>query len=61
MMTKPEFESDPVIESYKKHIDRTLIRRNLKLTPEERILQLARLQEFAEELRRAGARERKRR
>ncbi len=45
MMTKSVFESDPVIESYKKHIDRSLIRRNLKLTPEERILQLARLQE----------------
>ena len=60
MMTKSELNADPVIEAYKKHIDRTLIRRNLKLTPEERLIQLARLQEFAEELRRAGARARKR-
>lgn len=45
---------DPVIEAYKRHVDRSLIRRNLKLTVEERILQLARLQDFAEELRRAG-------
>ncbi len=46
--------SDPVIDAYKKHVDRSLIRKNLKLTVEERILQLARLQDFAEELRRAG-------
>ena len=29
---------DPVTEEYRKHIDRTLIRRNLRKTPEERIL-----------------------
>ena len=52
---------DPVIEAYKKDLDRTLIRKNLSLTVEERLLQLARLQEFAEELRRAGAAARKRR
>jgi len=49
-------EPDPVIEAYKKDIDRTLIRENLKLTPEQRILQLMKLQEFAEELRAAGRR-----
>jgi len=47
---------DPVIEAYKKDIDRTLIRENLKLTPEERLLQLMKLQEFAEELQLAGRR-----
>ena len=31
---------DPVIEAYKKDVDRTLIRENLKLTPEQRILKL---------------------
>jgi hypothetical protein len=41
---------DPVIEAYKKDIDRTLIRENLKLTPQERLDNLMRLQEFAEEL-----------
>lgn len=46
--------SDPVIEAYKKDIDRTLLRENLKLTPEQRVLKLMELQRFAEELRRAG-------
>jgi hypothetical protein len=49
-----QFEPDPVIEAYKKDVDRTLIRENLKLTPEQRLLELMRLQEFAEELRKAG-------
>ena len=49
---------DPVIEAYKKDIDRTLIRENLKRTPEERLVQLMKLQEFAEELRAAGQRSR---
>jgi hypothetical protein len=31
----PDF-SDPVIEAYKKDVDRTLLRENLKLTPDER-------------------------
>ena len=31
---------DPVIEAYKKGVDRTLIREMLKLTPEQRILRL---------------------
>jgi hypothetical protein len=45
---------DPVIEAYKKDIDVTLIRENLKLTPEERVRRLMELQRFADELRRAG-------
>lgn len=45
---------DPVIEAYKKHIDRTLIRENLRLTVEQRIEELMKLQQFAEEVRRAG-------
>jgi hypothetical protein len=44
---------DPVIEAYKKDVDRTLIRENLKLTPEQRLANLERLQEFAIEIRRA--------
>lgn len=47
------FETDPVIEAYKKDVDRTLIRENLKLSVEERLEKLTSLQEFAEELRRA--------
>jgi hypothetical protein len=48
------YAPDPVIEFYKQGVDRTLIRANLRLTVEERFEQLMRLQEFAEELRRAG-------
>jgi hypothetical protein len=47
-------EPDPVIEAYKKDVDRTLLRENLKLTVEERLRNLMRLQRFAEEMRRAG-------
>lgn len=47
-------EPDPVIEVYKRDIDRTLIRENLRLTVEERFLKLMELQRFAGELRRAG-------
>ncbi|MGH9944064.1 MAG: hypothetical protein ACRD9R_17100 [Pyrinomonadaceae bacterium] len=52
-----QFKPDPVIEAYKRDVDRTLIRENLRRTVEERFEQLRRLQEFAEELRRV-ARER---
>ena len=45
---------DPVIEAYKKDIDRTLLRERLKLSVEERLRDLVRLQAMAEELRRAG-------
>lgn len=45
---------DPVIEAYKAGIDRTLIRKNLKLTVTERFEQAMALQRFAEELRLAG-------
>ncbi len=46
--------SDPVTDAYKPGIDRTLIRENLRRSPEERLRKLQQLQEFAEELRRAG-------
>lgn len=45
---------DPVIEAYKKDVDRTLLRANLRLTVEERIRRHQQLLEFAMELRRAG-------
>ncbi len=48
------FASDPVIEAYKKDVDRTLIRENLRLSVEQRFEQLMRLQEFAQQLGRAG-------
>lgn len=45
---------DPVVEVYKRDVDVTLIRENLKRTPDERVRNLMRLQREAEELARAG-------
>lgn len=45
---------DPVVEAYRQSIDLTLVRENLRRTPEERLRQLQALQRFAAELRRAG-------
>ena len=53
----PDF-IDPVIEAYKKDVDRTIIRENLKLTVEERLRKHQNAQTFFEELRRAGERAR---
>lgn len=47
-------DRDPVVEAYKKDVDRTLIRENLKLTVEERFRKAMELMRFADELRRAG-------
>ena len=46
--------TDPIIEAYKKDVDRSLIRENLKLSVEQRFDKLMALQRFAEELRRAS-------
>lgn len=45
---------DPVIEAYRKDVDVTLIRENLRLSVDQRFQQLMKLQQFAEDLRRAG-------
>ena len=56
-----EFEPDPVVEAYKRHVDRTLLRQNLRRSPTERVANLIALQKLAAEARRAGrARERDR-
>ncbi len=47
-------ERDPVIEAYKKDVDRTILHENLKLSVEERLRALVNLQRAARELRRAG-------
>ncbi len=60
MKGSPDEYRDPVVEVYKQDIDRTLIRENLKLTVEERFRKAMALQRFAEELRRAGQKVRKR-
>ena len=45
---------DPVVSAYRAHVDRTLIQKNLRMSVEERFLQLMELQRFAVELREAG-------
>jgi len=49
---------DPVIEFYKKDVDRTLLRENLKLTPEERALKFLAFAKFVRGLKEAGERAR---
>jgi hypothetical protein len=50
----PTTPPDPVVEAYKKDIDRTLLRSNLKLTVTERFERAMAHARFADELRRAG-------
>jgi hypothetical protein len=47
-------DRDPVVEAYKRDIDRTLLRENLRRTPEQRVRALMALQQLAAEARRAG-------
>lgn len=51
---RPPF--DPVIEAYKRDIDRTLVRQSLRRSVEERLETLIELERFAEELHQAGQR-----
>jgi hypothetical protein len=46
--------ADAIIEVYNRDVERTLIRENLKLSPQERLEKLMALQRAAAELRRAG-------
>jgi hypothetical protein len=52
---RPATTFDAVIEAYKKDVDRTLLRDNLRRTPDERLEALMALQRFADELQRATA------
>ena len=54
MPFKLRLAPDPIIEYYKQFVDVSLLRENLKLTPEQRIRKMMELGRFAEELRRAG-------
>lgn len=47
-------EPDPVVRAYLAGVDRTLIAKNLGLSPEQRLQQLMELQRLAAELQRAG-------
>jgi hypothetical protein len=46
--------TDPVIQAYKKDVDRTLLQENLKRSHEERVLALEAMLEVVYEVRRAG-------
>ena len=48
---------DPVIEAYKKDVDRTLLRENLKLSPQQRSEKFVSFMKSIQELRRVAARE----
>ena len=49
---------DPVLEVFKKDVDRTLLRENLKLSPEERLRKFESFAQYARELREAVRRSR---
>ena len=46
-------EPDPVVDAYKKDVDRTLLRENLKLTTAERVEKMISVLRFAETVRRS--------
>ena len=50
---------DPVVDAFRADVDVTQLERNLRLSVEERFLQLMELQRFAEELRSAGQKARR--
>ena len=52
---------DPVIEFYKKDLDRSLLRENLKLTVAQRFEKYEQFRKYAMELREAGRRAREQR
>lgn len=49
----PTFGPDPVVEVYKRDVDRSLLRENLRMTIEERIRQHDRVARMAAELQKA--------
>lgn len=53
---QPQFQppGDPVVEAYKRGVDRTLLRENLRRSATERVANLVALQRLAEEAHHAG-------
>ena len=56
----PRVALDPLIEAYKRDVDRTLLRENLRKTVDERLRSLTEMQEFGRELERSVRASRKR-
>lgn len=50
---------DPVVEAYKKHVDRTILRENLKLSPQERSEKFLSFMKSVWQLREAAERSRR--
>jgi hypothetical protein len=55
----PELEEDPLVAALMRDVDVTLLERNLRLTPQQRLEQLMEMQRFAVALREAGRKARK--
>ena len=55
LVPRGEGGSDPVVEAYKRDVDRTLLRENLRKTVEQRLADMEAFRKFAEQLRRAVA------
>ncbi len=51
------FEPDPVVEAYKRDVDRTLIREQLRRSVDERVRNMIAALRFAEALHEAGRRQ----
>jgi transcriptional regulator with XRE-family HTH domain len=56
----PRAVQNPLVEAYKKDVDRTLLRENLRKSVDERLRSLAELKEFGRELERSVRARRKR-
>ena len=52
---RPRSPQDALVDAYKRDIDRTLLRENLRKSPEQRVRALQALARLADEARRAGA------
>ena len=52
--THPELRSDPVIDAFKEGIDMSLVRENLKLSPDQRMRRMLRFIEDSEQIRGAA-------
>ena len=57
---EPDDDRDPLIEALMRDIDMSLLERNLRLTPQQRLEQLIEMQRFAAELAEAGRKARAR-
>lgn len=56
----PTAAPDPIVERYKRDVDRTLLRENLRKSVDQRLSSLVELQEFGYELRRSVKAKKKR-